>query len=108
MDKKKLIWQRNQRQRFKEQYGYSETSHYATGGLRWNILLRDSFACVKCGMKDQDHKLMWGRPITIDHIDKNKKITQWKIYKPYAYPVMVKKILHRKRQLKKRYHSKKK
>jgi hypothetical protein len=69
----KLAWQRNHRLLFREFYGYSETSHYGTGKMRGVILSRDGFRCVQCGMTDGEHKGKWGRPITIDHKDKNRK-----------------------------------
>lgn len=70
---KKLEWQRNHRKRFREEKGYSETSHYGAGKLRGQILARDGFRCIACGMTDEDHKKAWNRPITLDHKDRNRK-----------------------------------
>lgn len=70
---KKLEWQRNHRKRFKEEKGYSETSHYRVGKLRKRVLVRDRFRCVSCGMTDEEHRQRWNRPITIDHKDRNRK-----------------------------------
>ncbi len=70
---RKLAWQRSFRLKFKTEHGYSDVSHYATGGLRGEVLLRDGYRCVRCGMTDHEHKQRWNRPITVDHIDKNRK-----------------------------------
>lgn len=68
----KMAWQRQYRQRFKRQMGYSDGCSYRTGGLRQEVLERDHYACVRCGMTDRQHKEKWGRPITVDHIDRNR------------------------------------
>lgn len=68
----KLEWQRQWRREFKKKHGYSRASHYSTGGLRGKVLRRDGYACVACGMTDEEHKAEWGRPITIDHIDRDR------------------------------------
>lgn len=41
------------------------------GGLREQVLERDSYTCQMCGMTDKEHKEIWNRQITIDHYDKN-------------------------------------
>lgn len=70
---KKTEWQRNHRKAFKDANGFSESSHYGTGKMRLNILERDGYKCIDCGMTDVEHKKKWGRPITIDHKDRNRK-----------------------------------
>lgn len=69
---RKTEWQREQRRRFKEAHGYSTTANYGAGGNRESVLSRDGHACVSCGMSDADHKSRWGRPITVDHINKDR------------------------------------
>lgn len=69
----KVEWQRRERDCFKEAFGYSQTAFYATGQMREVVLQRDGYKCVGCGMTDRAHKSEWGRPITIDHKDKNRK-----------------------------------
>lgn len=69
---RKNEWQRRQRRAFMAKHGFSTCAHYATGGLREQILKRDGYACVKCGMTDAEHKAKWDRPITIDHKSKDR------------------------------------
>lgn len=72
MSEVKLAWQRKQRREFKRTRGYSTNAHYATAGLREAVLDRDGHACVACGLTEVEHLLRWGRPITVDHINKNR------------------------------------
>lgn len=69
---RKTEWQRRNRAAFVKDRGYSTTSNYGAGGMRAAVLSRDGSACVKCGMTDEEHKAKWGRPITIDHRDRNR------------------------------------
>jgi 5-methylcytosine-specific restriction endonuclease McrA len=39
-------------------------------GLRKQVLERDEYKCVMCGMTNEEHKQKWNREITLDHIDK--------------------------------------
>ena len=39
------------------------------GGLRQVALERDNWECVECGMTNEQHILIFGRGITVDHID---------------------------------------
>jgi 5-methylcytosine-specific restriction endonuclease McrA len=48
--------------------GYSKERF---GGLRKDVLERDDYKCIMCGMTNADHIKKWGREITIDHIDHN-------------------------------------
>ena len=72
MSERKLVWQREQRRAFAQQHGYSTNANYATSGQRAAVLTRDGRACVKCGLTEQEHLARWGRPITIDHIDRDR------------------------------------
>lgn len=69
----KLKWQRENRRAFVKKHGFSQSADYATDGLRESVLIRDGYACVACGMTDEEHRAKWNRPITVDHKDKNRK-----------------------------------
>jgi len=73
MSKSKSEWQRRDRSNFKAKHGYSRTAFYRAGGKRQAVLARDGARCVSCGMTDAKHRAKWGRPITIDHKDRNLK-----------------------------------
>ena len=70
---RKMKWQRTQRREFVRLNGYSTGANYRVGGVRKEILNRDGHKCVKCFMTDKEHFERFGRPITIDHKDKNRK-----------------------------------
>lgn len=66
-------WKHRERRRaYVREHGYSEKANYGAGGRRQEVLDRDGWACLSCGMTDEEHKALWGRPITIDHIDKDR------------------------------------
>lgn len=44
---------------------------YRFGGRRDEVLERDGFRCVECGMTQAEHFLKYGRDITVHHIDGN-------------------------------------
>lgn len=70
----KTQWQREHRRKFQEEHGYSTTCNYGAGGIREEVLKRDNYCCVRCGMTDEQHKAKWGRPITVDHKNRNRKV----------------------------------
>lgn len=39
------------------------------GGLRNKALERDNWACVKCGMTQEQQVVLFGRSLSVDHID---------------------------------------
>lgn len=48
---------------------YIDSSRF--GGNRKEVLERDNYKCVQCGMSNEEHLDAWGREITVDHIDGN-------------------------------------
>lgn len=72
MGSRKQAWQRRQRADFRAEHGYSTTANYGAGGRRERILKRDGHRCVQCEMTDEQHKERWNRPITIDHISRDR------------------------------------
>lgn len=68
-----ITTQRNKRRAFVSENGFSTSANDRCGGKRLQILARDGYKCVQCGMTDAEHKEKWGRPITVDHRDKNRK-----------------------------------
>lgn len=70
---RKAVWARNKARRFSAEFGYSVVANAGCGGRRLEILQRDGFACVRCGMTDAEHRAKWCRPITIDHKDRNRR-----------------------------------
>lgn len=65
-------WQNKNRAGFKQEYGYSQATHYRFDGVRDEVLKRDSYSCVWCGMTNEEHQAKWQKPITVDHMDKNE------------------------------------
>lgn len=43
------------------------------GGLRVNVLKRDNYKCVFCGMTQNKHIKKWGSSLNVDHINRNRK-----------------------------------
>lgn len=68
----KLEWQRKYRAEFKQAHGYSSRANYGCGGNREIVLQRDGRKCVQCGLSEAQHLVNYGRPITIDHKDRNR------------------------------------
>lgn len=69
----KTNWQREKRGRLARENGFSTTADYGCGKKRIAVLERDDYCCVACGMHDLEHKKKWGRPITIDHKDRDRR-----------------------------------
>jgi hypothetical protein len=46
------------------------------GGIRDKVLERDNWTCQKCGMNNEQHIVLFGRSITIDHKDGNGRYSK--------------------------------
>lgn len=55
----------------KKRAGHSKLSMHRKrfGGLRDDVLKRDDYKCLGCGMTNDEHIQLWNRNLTIDHID---------------------------------------
>lgn len=57
-------------------YGKKYYDKQKFSGNRIKALERDGYKCVKCGLTNEDHLILYGYEITVDHIDGNG------VYKP--------------------------
>lgn len=48
------------------------------GGNRLKVLERDNWQCRNCGMTNEQHIIIFGRGITVDHIDGNGRYSKIK------------------------------
>lgn len=46
------------------------------GGLRDDVLKRDNYCCLGCGMTNEEHKQKWNRNLTLDHIDNQGRFSK--------------------------------
>lgn len=60
-----------QKRKYKEEFMREFFDKKRFGGMRKIVLERDSYACVQCGMSQQQHIILFDRSLTIDHIDGN-------------------------------------
>lgn len=59
-------------------YATLQTVKNRFGGNRERVLERDNWTCQFCGMNNEQHILLFGRSLTIDHIDGNGRYSQIK------------------------------
>lgn len=55
--------------RYNGESGIERKFKYMFGGKRELAIIRDGEKCVKCGMTREEHKQIYKRDITVDHID---------------------------------------
>ena len=56
--------------KYKSDYAKTLRDKYVFGGNREKAIQRDGEKCVKCGMTRAEHRVRYGRDITVDHIDR--------------------------------------
>jgi 5-methylcytosine-specific restriction endonuclease McrA len=61
-------WTKEQAKEYKRNWHYQK----AFNGMRDLVLERDNWSCVKCGMTNEQHIIIFGRAITIDHKNKDR------------------------------------
>ena len=47
----------------------ANNDNFFFGGNKEITLQRDNYSCVKCGMNNEQHIVIFGRGLTVDHID---------------------------------------
>lgn len=55
-----------------------EHDKYRFGGNKYEVLTRDKFACVSCGITQKEHYNKYGQGLAIDHIDMNGRNSDYK------------------------------
>ena len=73
-EKKRLhreYWWRNREKLLKEQKAGWNRRDF--DGLREQVLRRDNYRCVKCGITREEHLQKWGVDLNVDHINRNRK-----------------------------------
>lgn len=58
--------------RYRNRWG-SNPHSFGDKGTRNRILARDMYKCMRCGLGRSSHKVKYGRDITVDHIDGDRK-----------------------------------
>jgi len=58
-------WLKNHPGYYREKYSYN------FGGMRDEVLERDNWSCVDCGMNNEQHIIIFGRRLNIHHKDGN-------------------------------------
>lgn len=66
MKTRKIEWNRQWRQKFAQQHGYSSSAHFATGGLREAVLQRDGVEATPGWQVHQRGLAAWAAPATPD------------------------------------------
>lgn len=68
----KKKWTLENQDKVKKQVHKDNNTKYF-GGMKDFVLERDNWSCQKCGMNQEQHIIIFGRRITVDHINGNKK-----------------------------------
>ncbi len=68
LKKQKREWYKRNKDKL-IQYRKEHNNLIRFGGMKDIVLERDNWQCVKCGMNQEQHIIVFGRSLTIDHID---------------------------------------
>lgn len=61
-------WRSKNKERIKEVCSNWKSKN-RFGGLRNFIIERDNWSCIQCGTNQEQHLVIFGRSLTVDHID---------------------------------------
>ena len=72
---RKGFYTRNKNPNWKGGKSFEPYSQNFNNQFKEIIRLRENFMCIKCGMKEEDHKIIFKRNLSIHHINYDKKLT---------------------------------
>ena len=69
LENKRRFYRKNIRKLALWQIRYNWRIYFGSENAVFAVYRRDKYRCVKCGLRNSEHKRRWGRKLSIDHID---------------------------------------